>query len=35
MIVLYEVTGMRENVEDDMTAYLIRTLLSEGRSITR
>ena len=31
MIVLYEVTGMRENADDDMTAYLIRTLLSEGR----
>jgi hypothetical protein len=31
MIVLYEVTGMRENNDDDMTAYLVRTLLSEGR----
>ena len=31
MIVLYEVTGMRENDDDDMTAYLVRTLLSEGR----
>jgi hypothetical protein len=30
-IVLYEVTGMRENDPDDMTAYLIRTLLSENR----
>jgi hypothetical protein len=30
-IVLYEVTGMQEHNEDDMTAYLIRTLLSENR----
>jgi hypothetical protein len=30
-IILYEVTGMRENSDDDMTAYFIRTLLSEGR----
>ena len=30
-IVMYEVTAMRENVEDDMTSYFIRTLLSEGR----
>jgi len=31
VIVLYEVTGMREGVEDDLTAGFIRTLLSEGR----
>lgn len=30
-IILYEVTAMRENVEDDMTSYFIRSLLSEGR----
>jgi hypothetical protein len=32
-IVIYEVTAMREGVEDDMTAYLIRSLLSEGRIV--
>jgi hypothetical protein len=30
-IVIYEVTALREGVEDDMTAYFIRSLLSEGR----
>jgi hypothetical protein len=32
-IVIYEVTAMREGVEDDMTSYLIRSLLSEGRIV--
>ena len=32
-IVIYEVTAMRENVEDDLTSYLIRSLLSEGRIV--
>jgi hypothetical protein len=30
-IVMYELTGMREGVEDDLTSYLVRSLLSEGR----
>ncbi|OBI52873.1 helix-turn-helix domain-containing protein [Mycobacterium sp. E787] len=30
-IVIYEVTALREGVEDDMTSYFIRSLLSEGR----
>jgi hypothetical protein len=30
-IVIYEVTALREGAEDDMTSYLIRSLLSEGR----
>lgn len=30
-IVMYELTGMRENLQDDMTAYFMRSLLSEGR----
>jgi Domain of unknown function (DUF3854) len=32
-IVIYEVTAMRENIEDDLTSYFIRTLLSEGRIV--
>jgi len=32
-IVMYEVTAMREGVEDDMTSYFIRSLLSEGRIV--
>jgi hypothetical protein len=32
-IVIYEVTAMREGVEDDLTSYLIRSLLSEGRIV--
>ena len=32
-IVIYEVTAMRENVEDDLTSYFIRGLLSEGRIV--
>lgn len=30
-IVLYEVVALREGVEDDLTSYLVRSLLSEGR----
>lgn len=30
-LIVYEVTALREGVEDDMTAYFIRSLLSEGR----
>jgi hypothetical protein len=30
-IVIYEVTALREGVEDDMTSYFVRSLLSEGR----
>jgi phage/plasmid primase-like uncharacterized protein/transposase-like protein len=30
-LVIYEVTGLREGNEDDMTSYFIRSLLSEGR----
>ena len=30
-IVIYELTGLREGVEDDLTSYFVRTLLSEGR----
>jgi DNA-binding IclR family transcriptional regulator len=30
-LIMYEVVAMREGVEDDMTSYFIRTLLSEGR----
>lgn len=30
-LVIYEVTGMKEGREDDMTSYFVRTLLSEGR----
>lgn len=30
-IVVYEITALREGVEDDMTSYFVRTLLSEGR----
>jgi hypothetical protein len=30
-LVVYELTGLREGVEDDMTSYFVRTLLSEGR----
>jgi hypothetical protein len=30
-LVVYEVTALREGVEDDMTSYFIRSLLSEGR----
>lgn len=29
-IVVYELTALREGVEDDMTSYLVRSLLSEG-----
>lgn len=32
-IIIYEVTAMREGVEDDMTSYFIRSLLSEGRIV--
>jgi hypothetical protein len=30
-LIMYEVVAMREGVEDDMTSYFIRSLLSEGR----
>ncbi|AYE95361.1 hypothetical protein C0J29_11735 [Mycobacterium paragordonae] len=30
-IIIYEVTALREGVEDDMTSYFLRSLLSEGR----
>jgi hypothetical protein len=30
-LVVYEMTALREGVEDDMTSYFVRTLLSEGR----
>jgi Domain of unknown function (DUF3854) len=30
-LVVYEVVALREGVEDDMTSYFIRSLLSEGR----
>ncbi len=30
-LVIYELTALRENVEDDLTSYFVRTLLSEGR----
>ena len=31
VLVLYEAVALREGVEDDMTAYFVRSLLSEGR----
>jgi hypothetical protein len=30
-IVIYEVVSLREGIEDDLTSYLVRSLLSEGR----
>jgi hypothetical protein len=30
-IVVYEITALREGVEDDLTSYFVRTLLSEGK----
>ncbi len=30
-LVLYEVVALREGVEDDLTSYFVRSLLSEGR----
>jgi hypothetical protein len=30
-LVVYEMTALREGVEDDLTSYFVRTLLSEGR----
>ncbi|SPM43341.1 Mycobacterium numidiamassiliense ORFan [Mycobacterium numidiamassiliense] len=30
-LVVYEITALREGVEDDMTSYFVRSLLSEGR----
>lgn len=30
-IIVYEATALREGVEDDMTSYFVRSLLSEGR----
>jgi Domain of unknown function (DUF3854) len=30
-LVVYEITALREGIEDDMTSYFVRSLLSEGR----
>jgi hypothetical protein len=30
-LIAYEIVALREGVEDDMTSYFIRSLLSEGR----
>ncbi len=30
-LVVYEITALREGVEDDLTSYFVRSLLSEGR----
>ena len=30
-LIVYEVVALREGVEDDMTSYFVRSLLSEGR----
>jgi hypothetical protein len=30
-LIVYEVTALREGVEDDLTSYFVRSLLSEGR----
>lgn len=30
-LIVYEVVALREGVEDDLTSYLVRSLLSEGR----
>jgi hypothetical protein len=30
-IVVYELTALREGIEDDLTSYFVRSLLSEGR----
>ncbi|MGO9352480.1 MAG: DUF3854 domain-containing protein [Mycobacterium sp.] len=30
-LIVYEVTALREGVEDDMTSYFVRSLLSEGK----
>jgi hypothetical protein len=30
-LIVYEITALREGVEDDMTSYFVRSLLSEGR----
>jgi hypothetical protein len=30
-LIIYEVVALREGVEDDMTSYFVRSLLSEGR----
>lgn len=32
-LIVYEVTALREGVEDDMTSYYVRSLLSEGRIV--
>ena len=34
-LIVYEVTALREGVEDDMTSYFVRSLLSRGASTTR
>jgi hypothetical protein len=30
-LIVYEITALREGVDDDMTSYFVRSLLSEGR----
>jgi hypothetical protein len=32
-LIVYEVVALREGVEDDMTSYFVRSLLSEGRIV--
>ncbi len=32
-LIVYEITALREGVEDDMTSYFVRTLLSEGKIV--
>ena len=32
-LIVYEVTALREGVEDDLTSYFVRSLLSEGRIV--
>ncbi|WP_156670145.1 DUF3854 domain-containing protein, partial [Mycobacterium sp. E3305] len=32
-LILYEVVALREGVEDDLTSYFVRSLLSEGRIV--
>jgi hypothetical protein len=33
VLVLYELVALREGVEDDLTSYIVRSLLSEGRLV--
>ena len=32
-LIFYEVTGLRESAEDNLTSYFVRTLLSEGKLV--